>query len=219
MTYSPVHLNITFMELLLHVCCGPCSLYPVKVLKERGIKSAGFFFNPNIHPFRELERRINALETVSKALDFPVVWDTGGYGLKTWLEALEGRLDFNTRCPVCYRIRLEETARRARELKIPAISTTLLYSRYQRHDNIAAIGREAAEKQGLEFYYEDFRKGWQQGIDESLELGIYRQPYCGCIFSEAERYSKRIDRLMKRLESESPMKVRPGKMEVKGEPF
>ena len=192
------------MEILLHVCCGPCSLYPVRIMRERGLGPTGFFFNPNIHPFRELERRINALETVSSALDFPVIWDTGGYGLKGWLEALDGRLDFRQRCPVCYRIRLEETAKKARQSGMGAISTTLLYSRYQRHDEIREIGEETAKRHGLEFYYEDFRKGWQEGIDASLGLGIYRQPYCGCIFSEAERYSKRIERLMKRLEHGIP---------------
>ncbi|RUM92146.1 MAG: hypothetical protein DSZ23_01010 [Thermodesulfatator sp.] len=189
------------MEILLHVCCGPCSVYPVSVLKAKGMEPMGFFFNPNIHPFRELERRITALEQVSDALDFPVVWDSSGYGLKGWLHALEGRFGFEERCPVCYRIRLEETARVARQMNIRTISTTLLYSRYQRHEAIVKTGREAARRYGLDFYYEDFRKGWQQGIDASIELRIYRQPYCGCVFSEAERYSKRMDRLFSRLEA------------------
>ncbi len=191
------------MKILLHVCCGPCSLYPVVSLKEQGVEPVGFFFNPNIHPFRELERRIEALEAVSSALDFPVIWDTGGYGLASWLSALDGRFDMVSRCPVCYRLRLEETARRARQMNIPVISSTLLYSRYQRHELILETGRSVAKAYGLDFYYEDFRKGWQQGIDASIELGIYRQPYCGCVFSEAERYSKRIDRLMNRLASSS----------------
>ncbi len=191
------------MEILLHVCCGPCSLYPVRALREKGIKPTGFFFNPNIHPFRELERRIHALETVSAELNFPVLWDSSGYGLKNWLQALEGRLDFNDRCPVCYAVRLEETARQAKRLGMEVISTTLLYSRYQRHEVIMDMGARTAQRHGLKFYYQDFRKGWQKGIDESLELGIYRQPYCGCVFSEAERYSKRIDRLMNRLEAEN----------------
>lgn len=178
-------------------------MYPVKVLKKKGIKPTGFFFNPNIHPFMELERRINALDTVSKALDFSVIWDTSGYGLKTWLNALEGKFDFEQRCPVCYEMRLEKTAKMANKMNIPTISTTLLYSKYQKHDVILETGRRAAKRHGVEFYYEDFRKGWQEGIDASIELGIYRQPYCGCIFSEAERYSKRMDRLMKKLKGKT----------------
>ncbi len=190
------------MEILLHICCGPCSIYPVTVLKDKGFSIRGFFFNPNIHPFLELERRIIALETVSNVLDFPVIWDTQ-YGLKDWLDTLDGKLDFNDRCLPCYAIRLEETAKMAVKLGIKTISTTLLYSKYQRHDKILEIGNKSAFQHGLEFYYEDFRQGWQKGIEASLELGIYRQPYCGCIFSEAERYSKRMNRLMKRLEKKN----------------
>ena len=191
------------MELLLHVCCGPCALYPLTVLKDQGIQPIGYFFNPNIHPFMELERRIAALETVSENKSFPIIWDTSGYGLKRWLEAVGDDLEPGHRCLACYRLRLEETAKKARETGVLAMSTTLLYSKYQRHEAIREIGKEVAEKAGLKFYYEDFRKGWQEGIDASIELGIYRQPYCGCIFSEAERYSKRIERLMARLSRRS----------------
>ncbi len=100
-------------------------------------------------------------------------------------------------------MRLEKTAKMANKMNIPTISTTLLYSKYQKHDAILETGRRAAKRHGVEFYYEDFRKGWQEGIDASIELGIYRQPYCGCIFSEAERYSKRMDRLMKKLKGKT----------------
>jgi len=190
------------MEILLHVCCGPCTLYPLRVLRERGIEVTGFFFNPNIHPFREFERRVEALETVSEMYNFRVIWSREGYGLRKYLAAIGSNMEPADRCPACYELRLEETARKAAELSMPAFSTTLLYSRYQRHGLIREMGQEIARKHGLEFFYEDFREGWIQGIEEAVAIGIYRQPYCGCIFSEAERYSKRMARLVKRLEAQ-----------------
>ena len=96
------------------------------------------------------------------------------------------------RCPLCYRMRLEATAKKAREIGADAFSTTLLYSRYQRHETIRALGEELATQFGVPFLYEDFRVGWQEGIDASLEMGLYRQPYCGCIYSEQERYDKKF---------------------------
>ena len=187
------------MEILLHTCCGPCTLYPIKELKKRGNKALVYFFNPNIHPFREYERRVEALEMAAEKFKFPVLWDQSGYGLRGWLNKIGTRQDPDDRCPVCYRIRLEATARKTAELGLPAFSTTLLYSRYQRHDLIHDIGKELASAYGIEFYYQDFRVGWVEGIEISRELRIYRQPYCGCIYSEEERYSKRAKRLQKRI--------------------
>ncbi len=191
--------NIGDMEIFLHICCGPCALYPLCVLKKKGINATGFFCNPNIHPFREYERRVAALEEVARLKDLPIVWDESGYGLKEWLSNLDGVTAQKERCPLCYEMRLERSAREASRKGFKYFSTTLLYSKYQRHGLIREIGEEKAKKYGVGFYYEDFRKGWIDGIEEAVALGIYRQPYCGCIFSESERYAKRIERLSKRL--------------------
>ena len=187
------------MDIFLHICCGPCALYPIGILKAQGMHITGFFYNPNIHPFREYERRVEALEEVARVKDVPIVWDESGYGLKDWLSSLDGVTAQKERCPLCYEMRLERSAKEARDRGFKYYSTTLLYSKYQRHGLIREIGQEKARKYGIGFYYQDFRRGWIEGIEEAVALGIYRQPYCGCIFSESERYAKRIKRLSDRL--------------------
>ena len=92
------------------------------------------------------------------------------------------------RCSYCYSSRLFATAAAASELGFEAFSASLLYSRYQRHEEIRALGEQAEKEFGITFFYEDFRPGWQEGIRISKELGLYRQQYCGCIYSEKERY-------------------------------
>jgi len=185
-------------KLLLHICCGPCSLYPIKALRQNSIEPIGYFYNPNIHPFKEFERRVKALQTVGQTLDFDIIWDPSGYGLNRWLQGLNGVTGYGKRCLICYKMRLEQTAYHATILGIDTISTTLLYSKYQFHEAIKEIGKECAEQYGVKFYYEDFRKGWVEGIKQSKTLDIYRQPYCGCIFSEYDRYKKQAYKLKKK---------------------
>ena len=187
------------MKILLHICCGPCAIYPVNVLQRLGADFEGFFYNPNIHPFLEFERRVLALEEVAKRKNFNMIWAEEGYGLQAWITQIGENLVPEKRCPICYDLRLERAAEEAKKRGFSHFSTTLLYSKYQRHELIKEIGQEKAEKFGVKFYYYDFREGWQKGIDESRAMGIYRQPYCGCVLSEAERYSKRIERLKKRM--------------------
>jgi predicted adenine nucleotide alpha hydrolase (AANH) superfamily ATPase len=174
-------------------------LYPLKALREEGFLVKGYFFNPNIHPYREFERRIEALETVSSAFDLPVVWDDAVYGLKEWLRTVNMDVPFPERCSSCYEMRILRTAAKAKDLGFDAFTTTLLYSRFQVHDKIKEICARAEDALDLHFYYQDFRKGWQEGIEASKALGIYRQPYCGCLLSEGERYKKRRRNLLKRL--------------------
>ena len=108
------------------------------------------------------------------------------YDLDTFLR---GALDHGKdRCLFCYRMRLEKTFRKGVEDKADAVTTTLLYSKYQRHDDIRKIGEELSAAYGVPFLYRDFRVGWSEGVEESKALDMYRQPYCGCIFSEKERY-------------------------------
>ncbi len=176
------------MNLLLHVCCGPCTLYPLRVLREEGIEVSGYFYNPNIHPYREFKRRIAALVELSEQKKFAVEIDRN-YGLREYMRQVVFHED--ERCGICYDMRLTRAAERAAERGMDAFSTTLLYSRYQNHallkDKCAALARRF----GIEFLYRDFREGWQEGIDESIAMELYRQPYCGCIYSEQERYDKK----------------------------
>ena len=178
------------MNLLLHVCCAPCSIYPVSVLKEEGIKTTGFFFNPNIHPVTEYRMRLSAVDHYAKRIGLPLIVKDH-YGLKEFIR--EVAFHEEERCCHCYRMRLTQTAEAAVEAGSDAFSTTLLYSVYQKHDQIKSVGKAVANEYGVPFHYQDFRPGWQRGVEESLELGIYRQKYCGCIYSEMERYMKKGD--------------------------
>ena len=173
------------MKILLHVCCGPCAIYPVNALREAGAEVTAFFYNHNIHPYQEYRRR---LETVREYCDRVglalIVRDE--YNLEEFLGAVAGAPA--VRCGYCYFSRLEAVAAKGAELGFDAFSSTLLYSRYQKHDDIRLLGEKAAVRHGVAFHYDDYRRGWQEGIRLSKEMGLYRQQYCGCIYSEKERY-------------------------------
>lgn len=175
------------MNLLLHTCCGPCACYPLTVLAAEKATVRGFFFNPNIHPYQEFARRLAAMEQLAGRRALAMEYERD-YGLRSYLRQVVFHED--ERCGVCYRMRLNATAAKARELGADAFSSTLLYSRYQQHELIRELGQQAAGEQGVKFYYRDFRPGWQEGIRLSKEWELYRQPYCGCIYSEEERYRK-----------------------------
>ncbi|MCI5179389.1 MAG: hypothetical protein D3911_08745 [Candidatus Electrothrix sp. AW3_4] len=177
------------MKVLLHTCCGPCTVYPLEVLRRQGHEVSGYFFNPNIHPFREFKRRIKALVDFSEQKKFKVVIDRN-YGLTEYLRKVV--FHENERCSLCYDMRLKAIAEQAANQGFDAFTTTLLYSKYQRHELIKEKSEAIAQKLSVQFLYQDFREGWQQGIDESIAMKLYRQPYCGCIYSEQERYDKKM---------------------------
>ena len=186
------------MNLLLHMCCGPCSCYPVKKLRQEGIEPVGYFFNPNIHPYEEWDMRLKTAREFAAKVDMKM-YDDDNYRLRDFLRrALAAEAVENGRCRMCYTCRLEETARFAAEQGFDAFTSTLFYSIYQQHELMKETAEYFAKLYGVEFYYEDFRPGWQEGIDISQELELYRQPYCGCIFSEEERYSRAIRKARKK---------------------
>lgn len=186
------------MNLLLHMCCGPCSCYPVKVLREQGIEPTGYFFNPNIHPYKEWDMRLKAAEEFAARSEMKIITDKH-YMLRDFLRrALAAEQVENGRCRMCYTWRLEETARFAAENGFDAFTSTLFYSIYQQHELMKETAEHFAKVYGVKFHYEDFRPGWQEGIDMSVEMGLYRQPYCGCIFSEEERYSRELRKARKK---------------------
>lgn len=178
---------------LLHVCCGPCSLVPVQMLRDHGQELTGLFFNPNIHGVEEYFRRREAVLQAAEGLNCPVVCLDAEYEPRRFFQAMHGREDH--RCPACYRLRLERTFAYAREHGFQSVSTTLLYSIYQDREAILAIGRDLADRTGIRFLDQDFRSGWQAGIDLSREWGLYRQSYCGCLYSEVDRRRKKLNRL------------------------
>ncbi|MCI5159197.1 MAG: hypothetical protein D3906_12360 [Candidatus Electrothrix sp. AUS1_2] len=176
------------MKVLLHVCCGPCTVYPLEALRGQGHEVRGYFFNPNIHPYQEFKRRIKALVEFSEQKKFTVDIERK-YGLTEYLRKVV--FHENRRCAICYDMRLEAAAERAAAEGFDAFTSTLLYSKYQGHAMIKEKSEALAEKFAVRFLYQDFRAGWQQGIDQSIAMGLYRQPYCGCIYSEQERYDKK----------------------------
>jgi predicted adenine nucleotide alpha hydrolase (AANH) superfamily ATPase len=177
------------MSVLLHICCGPCTVYPLEVMKTEGIKAHGYFYNPNIHPYKEFKKRLEVVEQLASKVDLPVEYHRE-YGLRDYLRKVVFNED--NRCGLCYDMRLREVIEQAKKMGADAFSTTLLYSRYQDHELIRIKAEQLAELHKIPFYYYDFRGGWQQGIDMSKEMGLYRQSYCGCIYSEQERYDRRF---------------------------
>jgi len=173
------------MNILLHICCGPCGLYPLQILREAGHVVTGFFYNHNIHPYQEYTRRLSAAREMAQQEKMPLLV-RDDYDLEGFLANVAGAPD--ARCSYCYASRLRATAVMAVENGFVAFSASLLYSRYQRHDEIKALGEQIGKEYGVRFHYEDFRPGWQAGIRKSKEMGLYRQQYCGCIYSEKERY-------------------------------
>ena len=180
--------------LLLHACCGPCAIMPAQRLEEAGYAVTLWYRNPNIHPLAEYLRRREAVGECAARLGLPVIYDDAAWDVRAWLESPQTQAKAPARCQWCCQSRLTAAAAAAKALGFASFSTSLLYSRYQPHAAIAAQGRELSASGGPQFVYGDFREDWQAGIERSKEWGLYRQPYCGCIFSEAERYEKKLVR-------------------------
>ncbi len=147
----------------------------------------GYFYRNNIHPYTECLKRQDALESYAKKIDLRVIYQEG-YDLNGFIRNVVFRE--SNRCSYCYHERLRATALVAKHGKFDFFSTTLLYSKFQKHNTIRSIGESVSSSVGVPFYYHDFRVGWKDGIEESKRIGLYRQQYCGCIYSERERYFK-----------------------------
>ena len=173
------------MKLLLHICCAPCSIECINELKKEDIDITGFWYNPNIHPYTEYKSRMKGLEDYSKEIGLEVIYKDD-YNVKKFIKNVI--TDVENRCEYCYKIRLEQTAKYAKENGYDAFSTSLLISPYQNHERIKEIGEELAKEYNIKFLYRDFRNNFRLGQGKAREKQIYMQKYCGCIFSEEERY-------------------------------
>ena len=178
-------------RLLLHTCCAPCSVYCVDALRAEGIEPVGFWYNPNVHPYQEYKARRDTLVEYDKAIGLELIVREE-YGLRDFVRAVAGDLDH--RCGYCYAYRIEETARYAAGHGFSHFTSTLLISPYQDHEGICKAAEKLAGRYGVKFLYRDFRPGFRQGQAQARELGLYMQKYCGCVFSEEERYGKQIKR-------------------------
>jgi len=173
------------MKLLFHVCCGPCATAPLKKLLADGHEVTGLFYNPNIHPYTEYQKRLESAQKLFDDLGVKLIvrdqYDLVGFLRRAVYRETE-------RCAACYEMRLMETAAIAKHGQFDAFTSSLLVSPMQKFDTIIHVGREAADAYGVKFYEEDFRPLYKDTYALSKEHGLYRQQYCGCIYSERERY-------------------------------
>lgn len=157
------------------------------MLRGDGFEVTGFWYNPNIHPFTEYRSRRNTLREYAASIDLPLL-ERDDYGLRPFVRAVAD--DLEHRCIKCYEMRLFETARQAKEGGFDGFTSSLFISPYQNHDLMRDTAERAAREYGVRFEYRDFRPWFQAGQERARELGFYMQKYCGCVFSEQERYLK-----------------------------
>ena len=175
------------MKTLLHICCAPCANQCIDVLGKDGWEVTGFWYNPNIHPFTEYRSRRNCLREYAATIGLPLV-EQNDYALRPFIRTVAE--DIEKRCGKCYEMRLFETARQAKELGFDSFTSSLFISPYQNHELMRETAERAAVQYGVEFLYRDFRPYFKAGQEKAKELGFYMQKYCGCVFSEEERYLK-----------------------------
>jgi hypothetical protein len=184
----------TSAKVLLHTCCAPCLIHPYELLTARGFEVIPFFYNPNIHPFREYRQRYFAVLDYCAELGLEL--KAGPYEMERFLHevapveaGLEGP-QAPGRCARCFSMRLSRTAVEACRLGVASFTTTLLVSPYQDQELLREAGESAAMAYGLNFIFEDMSAGFGEASSRSRESGMYRQSYCGCVYSEKERYQK-----------------------------
>lgn len=172
-------------KILLHTCCAPCTFYPLSLLRAQDWSIHGFFYNPNIQPFGEFRKRLETMQAFARNAGLPLI-ERYDYEPEEFFRQVAFRE--HQRCIFCYSQRLEATARLAAKSRFDAFSTTLLYSKHQKHELIRSIAGEASRKYGISFYYQDFREGWKEGKESARASGLYMQQYCGCLYSEKDRF-------------------------------
>ncbi len=174
-------------RVLLHICCAPCACYPVRLLKDKGFEITGLFYNPNIHPYQEYLKRMETLKEFAEKEQIRIIY-LDRYSLEEWLRTVVFRESKPLRCKLCYQMRLETAASVAKNGNFDYFSSTLFFSKFQNQKILKESAKSAEDKFHVPFLYIDFREGWKEGIRISKELNLYRQHYCGCIYSEMDRF-------------------------------
>lgn len=169
------------MDILLHICCGPCLIYPYQRLKAQGFEIQGFYYNPNIYPEAEFFRRAEGVKILSR--EYALEVNYGAYNQDDYLARLNAAEFLKPGCQSCWSERLLKTARQAKAEGFKAFSSTLLVSPYQDHQQLKQLGEHIGQEVGVDFYYEDFRSGFRLAQTQAKEKGLYRQKYCGCKYS------------------------------------
>ena len=173
-------------KVLVHVCCAHCAAYTVEHWRQQEWEVSGYWYNPNIHPYTEHQQRLESMKSLAQEIDLPLIV-AEGYDIIKYFRKVVGHEE--ERCRYCFDLRLLVTAETARENSYDAFTTTLLISPHQKHDIIQETGHKIAGEQGVEFLYADLRKRYSDSRHLTKPMNLYRQQYCGCIYSEWERYT------------------------------
>jgi len=173
-------------SVLIHCCCAHCAAYTVNYWRQQGYEVSGLWYNPNIHPYTEHQQRLEAMKSLAQEMNLSLTI-TEGYDIIEYFRQVVGHE--SQRCQYCFRLRLSKTVETAKQMGFNAFTTTLLISLYQKHDLIKEIGNKLAEETGIAFLYADLRKHYSESRHLTKPLNLYRQQYCGCLYSELERYA------------------------------
>ncbi|MGD1118245.1 MAG: epoxyqueuosine reductase QueH [Dehalococcoidales bacterium] len=174
-------------KVLIHVCCAHCAAYTAEYWRQQGCDVSGFWYNPNIHPYMEYQQRLESMKTLAQSINLPLII-AEGYDMAEFFRRVAGHEA--ERCKDCFSLRLTRTAAVAKEKGYDAFTTTLLISPHQKHELIQAIGNQIAAAQGISFAYADLRKRYSDSRHITKPMDLYRQQYCGCLYSELERYTE-----------------------------
>jgi predicted adenine nucleotide alpha hydrolase (AANH) superfamily ATPase len=178
-------------KVLIHVCCAHCAAYTVEHWHQEGWETAGFWYNPNIHPYTEHQQRLESMKTLAKEINLPLII-ANGYDMVEYFRRVAGHEA--ERCRYCFELRLAKTAETAREKGYDAFTTTLLISPHQKHELIKEIGEKEAEGKRVAFIYADLRKRYSDSRHITKPMDLYRQQYCGCVYSEWEGYLEKQEK-------------------------
>jgi predicted adenine nucleotide alpha hydrolase (AANH) superfamily ATPase len=179
-------MNVVSKSVIVHCCCAHCAAYTVEHWHQQGYEVSALWYNPNIHPYLEHQQRLEAMESFARGISLPL-HVVGGYDVIDYFRKVVGHEA--ERCQYCFRLRLAKTAEAALAMGFNAFTTTLLISPHQKHELIHEVGSELAREKGIEFLYADLRKRYSDSRHLTKGLNLYRQQYCGCIYSEWERYA------------------------------
>lgn len=173
-------------SVLIHCCCAHCAAYTAQYWREQGYEATALWYNPNIHPYMEHQRRLEAMRSLAQEMNVPLIV-TEGYDMVDYFRQVVGHEA--QRCQYCFRLRLSKTVETACQMGFNAFTTTLLISPHQKHALIHEVGSELAKETGIEFLYADLRRRYADSRRMTKPLNFYRQQYCGCVYSEWERYA------------------------------
>ncbi len=175
-------------SVLVHCCCAHCAAYTIDCWRQQGYEVSALWYNPNIHPYMEHQHRLEAMKSLAQEVNLPLII-TEGYDIIDYFRQVAGHEP--QRCQYCFRLRLLKTAETAHQAGFNAFTTSLLISPHQKHDLLREIGNKISKEKGIDFLYADLRKRYSNSRRMTKSFNLYRQQYCGCIYSEWERYAKR----------------------------